>query len=51
MASILNYAPELRSLTSGRGIFVMEFDHYDVVPEHMTAKIIEAADKEFKKEE
>jgi elongation factor G len=51
MASILNYAPELRALTSGRGIFVMEFDHYDVVPEHMTAKIIKEAEKEFKKEE
>ena len=46
MASILNYAPELRALTSGRGIFVMEFDHYDVVPEHLTAKIIEEAKKE-----
>ena len=46
MASILNYAPELRALTSGRGIFVMEFDHYDIVPEHLTAKIIEEAKKE-----
>jgi elongation factor G len=51
MASILNYAPELRALTSGRGIFVMEFDHYDVVPEHLTAKIIEEAKKETKEEE
>ncbi|MGP0565137.1 MULTISPECIES: elongation factor G [unclassified Nitrospina] len=41
MASILNYAPELRALTGGRGVFVMEFDHYDVVPEHLTAKIVE----------
>jgi elongation factor G len=46
MASILNYAPELRALTSGRGIFVMEFDHYDVVPEHLTAKIVEETKKE-----
>lgn len=46
MASILNYAPELRALTSGRGMFVMEFDHYDVVPEHLTAKIIEETKKE-----
>ncbi len=50
MASILNYAPELRSLTSGRGVFVMEFDHYDIVPEHLTAKIIEEAKKETKEE-
>ncbi len=46
MASILNYAPELRALTSGRGVFVMEFDHYDIVPEHLTAKIIEESKKE-----
>jgi len=50
MASILNYAPELRALTSGRGIFVMEFDHYDVVPEHLTAKIIEETKKEANEE-
>ena len=50
MASILNYAPELRALTSGRGVFVMEFDHYDVVPEHLTAKIIEVTKKEAKEE-
>ena len=46
MASILNYAPELRALTSGRGIFVMEYDHYDIVPEHLTVKIIEEAKQE-----
>ena len=51
MASILNYAPELRALTSGRGVFVMEYDHYDVVPEHLASKIIEEASKELKKEE
>ena len=50
MASILNYAPELRALTSGRGVFVMEFDHYDVVPEHLIAKIIEVTKKEAKEE-
>ena len=50
MASILNYAPELRALTGGRGVFVMEFDHYDVVPEHLTAKIIEESKKEAKEE-
>lgn len=51
MASILNYAAELRALTSGRGIFVMEFDHYDVLPEHLTAKIIEQAKQEANKQE
>jgi len=47
MASILNYAPDLRAMTSGRGFFIMEFDHYDDVPEHLAAKIIDAANKEY----
>ena len=51
MASILSYAPELRALTSGRGIFVMEFDHYDIVPEHLILKIVEKAKKESEGEE
>lgn len=41
MASLLNYAPELRAITGGRGEFEMEFDHYDDVPEHIASKIIE----------
>ncbi|MEE2986202.1 MAG: elongation factor G [Nitrospinota bacterium] len=47
MAEILNYAADLRSLTSGRGVFVMEFDHYDNVPEHLSQKIINAANKTY----
>jgi len=46
MASILNYAAELRALTGGRGDFVMEFDHYDDVPDHLTSKIIDNSKKE-----
>lgn len=43
MAEVLSYAPELRSITSGRGIFTMEFSHYDEVPSHQASKIIENA--------
>jgi elongation factor G len=43
MAEVLNYAADLRSMTSGRGVFVMAFDHYDDVPDHLTKKIIEKA--------
>jgi elongation factor G len=49
MAEILNYAADLRSITSGRGVFVMEFDHYDDVPEHLAKKIIENANSEYEK--
>lgn len=45
MASILNYAAELRALTGGRGDFVMEFDHYDDVPDHLISKIIDNSKK------
>jgi len=49
MAEILNYAADLRSITSGRGLFVMELDHYDDVPEHLSKKIIEQAQQDFEK--
>jgi len=42
-AELLRYALNLRSLTQGRGSFVMEFDHYEEVPAHLSQKTI--ADK------
>ncbi len=41
MSEFLTYAPDLRSMTGGRGIFSMEFSHYDEVPAQLTDKIIE----------
>ncbi len=32
MAEVLRYSPDLRSMTSGRGAFTMEFDHYEELP-------------------
>ena len=46
MSEFLTYAPELRSITGGRGIFTMEFSHYEEVPSQMAEKVIEAAKKE-----
>jgi len=40
MAEVLKYAPDLRSMTSGRGEFTMEFNHYEELPAHLTEKII-----------
>jgi elongation factor G len=40
-AELLRYAIDLRSITQGRGDFVMEFDHYEEVPAHLTQKVIE----------
>ncbi len=47
MAEVLNYAADLTSLTGGRGMFAMEFDHYADVPEHLMQKIIDEANKGF----
>jgi elongation factor G len=37
---LLRYAIDVRSMTQGRGSFIMEFDHYEEVPVHLSQKII-----------
>lgn len=41
MSEFLTYAPDLRSMTGGRGMFVMEQSHYDEVPAQIAQKLIE----------
>lgn len=48
MSEILAYAPDLRSMTGGHGIFTMDFSHYEEVPSHLAEKII--SDKKAQKE-
>jgi elongation factor G len=43
MSEMLSYAPDLRSMTSGRGTFHMEYSHYEEVPHHLSEKIIAEA--------
>ena len=50
-AETFRYAIILRSMTSGRGSFTMEFSHYEEVPAEISKKIIEAAERERKEEE
>jgi len=45
MAEFLTYAPDLGSMTGGRGIFSMEFSHYDEVPAQFSQKIVEELNK------
>lgn len=40
MSEILKYAPDLRSMTGGHGMFTMEFSHYEELPTHLTEKLI-----------
>jgi elongation factor G len=46
LAEMQHYAADLRSITQGRGVFSMEFDHYDEVPAHVAQGIIEQALKD-----
>ena len=41
LAEFQTYAPDLRSMTGGRGIYSMGFSHYDEVPAQIAEKVIE----------
>jgi len=47
MAEMQRYTTDLRSLTGGRGVFTMEFSHYEVVPAHIAQEVIAARQKEL----
>jgi elongation factor G len=40
LAEFQSYAPDLRSMTGGRGIYSMTFSHYDEVPAQIAEKVI-----------
>ncbi len=47
-AEVLRYAPDLRAMTAGRGMFTMSFSHFEEVPGQLQEKIIEASKQEEK---
>jgi len=51
LAEMLRYTTNIRSITGGRGYFTMEFDHYEIVPQHLAADIIEAHKREMAEKE
>jgi elongation factor G len=48
LAEMLEYAPQLRSLTADRGDYTMEFSHYEEVPAHIQEKLVAEAKGEEK---
>jgi elongation factor G len=50
LAEMLRYTTQLRSMTSGRGYFSMQFDHYEIVPSHLAQEVIAERQKEKKEE-
>ena len=47
LAEMQRYTTDLRSMTGGRGVFTLEFSHYEVVPAHIAADVIAARQKEL----
>ena len=39
LAEMFGYATDLRSKTQGRGVYVMQFDHFDKLPDNLVDKI------------
>ncbi len=46
LAEMQAYATDMRSITQGRGMFSMEFSHYEEVPRHQADEIIARAQAE-----
>ncbi len=46
LAEVQSYSPELRSITGGRGVFSLKFDHYAELPQHLAADVIAKAKEE-----
>jgi len=45
LAEMRRYATDLRAMTQGRGVFTMEFSHYDPVPANVAEQVIAEAKK------
>lgn len=41
LSEMFGYATDLRSLTQGRAVFSMQFDHYEAVPNNIAEKVFE----------
>ena len=50
LSEMLRYAIDLRSMTQGRGIYTLEFDHYEEVPAQVVDNIIAQTKKAKEKE-
>ena len=45
-SEVLKYAPDLRSITGGRGMFTMKHSHYEEVPAHLQEQLVAAVQQE-----
>jgi elongation factor G len=50
MAEVLRYAPDLISMTGGKGSFALEYSHYEEVPANIAERMVAEAQKEKEEE-
>jgi elongation factor G len=43
MAEVLDFAPDLRSISGGRADYTLEFERYEEVPAHLAMKVVDSA--------
>ena len=49
-AEIMRYGTDLRSMTQGRGVYTIEFDHYEPLPSHLAEAVVEQHKREEQEE-
>lgn len=45
LANMFGYATDVRSMTQGRGVFTMEFHHYQQLPQHLLEEVMKGVKK------
>jgi elongation factor G len=43
LSEMFGYATALRSLSQGRAVFTMQFDHYEEIPQTVSEKMLEGS--------
>lgn len=51
LAELLTYAPDLRSITGGKGSFTMSLSHNEEVPPHLLPKLVAESKRKVEEEE
>jgi elongation factor G len=44
MAEVLDYAPDLRAITGGRGEYTLAFERYEELPAHLASQVVSRAE-------
>ncbi len=45
LAEMFGYATDIRSMSQGRGVYTMEFDHYQQLPAHIAEEVVKGTAK------